>query len=114
MGAWGTKPDENDSSADLFFEQIRIPMNRSLSKLFKKVRVDPNERWARVGVVYKLLMEWPKVPINADTFAAVLDDLDVLSMDEQWQSEWQRPDRVRDVIRSFAKLVAKAEREERF
>lgn len=113
MGAWGEKPDENDSAMDLVYRVVQ-PMRRAVSKLFPLRGAganprDPWRRWERVGVVYHLTKMSPTL-VDYDDVRAAMADLDALSDDEEFISEWKSPPAFRrslsQTLKYFKKLKA--------
>lgn len=105
MGAWGDKPDENDTAEDYLEVYVWEPLNKSINRLMRK-RIgsdDSHEKWARIGVIYRLV-QMPNISLDL-VFVKDALWLDEVGADEEWVDSWKDRASIRRSISSTRRTL---------
>lgn len=105
MGAWGSEPKDNDGTGDKF-DAVIAAAAREVHKLFRKSRLDADERWERLGVLQDVVERMPAVIDRLqDPFKIGRSDVDILLEDEEFLARWKSPATVRRNLEKMGKLI---------
>jgi hypothetical protein len=108
MGTWGTDPRSSDDFGDLW-DGFKSAFGKPLEKLMRQRRLDPAERWARVGVLIQLAEVDPSGKVFDtldDDFEVGIDDVDQLMVNEEWIGSWKSPAAIRKALQKARKDLA--------
>ena len=104
MGYWGSRPDQNDQSHDLFIVHVALPAEAGLKRLFAEPDVvDPHVRWDRLGFLRLVLEAGILIegrPV-VDTAIRWLKELLDKPLYDNWWNDWRDPAKTLAEARAF-------------